>query len=333
MVKQILKCILVVSMITTSSAVYAQETTSEVSTPNTPAPTATASPTPVQSTQAAGDTVNQAAKDNKSNNSSGSAMSYLTGGLFITMGAMHISEGSSSQNYGLVAMGVMEVMMGILSMKQGKESGGKSGASGVTAGQSAGSGYDYANTDVLPLLEANDPNVKAVQGNLQKLKDMGILDSTGTKATVNGKTYKLSDFESKQAAMAAGFPGGAWDGAMDLGAKAAAAAADKVEKLGIGSRTAANGFEEGGGGGGGIAAADVLYGDGSEAGYGMGAGAGSAGVGLNRDPSSLAGMQKNYNGDPIGVAADSIFLMMTRRYKVKESQESFYTDADLALKK
>ncbi len=333
MMNNLIKYILVTTMVFTSSVVFADETVSTVSTPTTP--TATASPTasPVAST-ATGDTVNQSANDNKSNNSSGSAMSYLTGGLFITMGTMHITEGTAEENYGLIAMGVMEVMMGILSMKQGGESGSKAGASGLTGAQSAGSGYDYGSSDVLPMLEANDPNVKAVQGNLQKLKDMGILDASGTTATVNGKQYKLSDFTSKEAAMAAGYPAGAWDGAMDLGAKAAKAAADKVEKLGIGSRTAANGFEEGGGGGGaGLAASDMMYGEGGS-GYGAGtAGAGAGGIGLNRDPSSLAGMQKNYNGDPIGVAADSIFLMMTRRYKVKESQESFYTDADLALKK
>lgn len=331
MKNKILKCILAMTMAATSSVSLADET---VSTPTTPTATATPTASPVASTAAAGNTVNQASNDNKSDNKSGSAMSYLTGGLFITMGTMHIVEGKSSKNYGLVAMGVMEVMMGLLSMKQGGESGGKAGASGLTAAQSAGSGYDYANTDVLPLLEANDPNVRAVNANLQKLKDAGILDSTGTVATVNGKQYKMSDFTSKEAAMAAGYPAGAWDGAMDLGAKAAKAAADKVEKLGIGSRTAANGFEEGGGGGGALASSDLMYGEGGD-GYGAGtAGAGAGGgIGLNRDPSSLAGMQKNYNGDPIGVAADSIFLMMTRRYKVKESQESFYTDADLALKK
>jgi hypothetical protein len=46
-----------------------------------------------------------------------------------------------------------------------------------------------------------------------------------------------------------------------------------------------------------------------------------------------AGMSKNYNGEPIGVAADSIFLMMNRRYKVKESQDSFFGIGDFNLKK
>ena len=44
-------------------------------------------------------------------------------------------------------------------------------------------------------------------------------------------------------------------------------------------------------------------------------------------------MQKNYNGEAIGVAGDSIFGMMTRRYKVKESQRSFYDESELMVHK
>ena len=94
----------------------------------------------------------------------------------------------------------------------------------------------------------------------------------------------------------------------------------------IGAATEATGFDDGGGSGAGSTASS------SDSGAGY-APVAAAPVGVVRDPSSLAGMQKNYNGEPIGVAADSIFLMMNRRYKVKESQESFFNESDLLLQK
>ena len=34
-------------------------------------------------------------------------------------------------------------------------------------------------------------------------------------------------------------------------------------------------------------------------------------------------MTKNFNGEPIGVSADSLFDMMNRRYSLKANQETF----------
>jgi hypothetical protein len=42
--------------------------------------------------------------------------------------------------------------------------------------------------------------------------------------------------------------------------------------------------------------------------------------------SKVAGLSTNYNGEPIGVASDSIFEMIKRRYETKDKENSFITD-------
>jgi hypothetical protein len=46
-------------------------------------------------------------------------------------------------------------------------------------------------------------------------------------------------------------------------------------------------------------------------------------IGINRDPAQVAGMKKDYNGSPIGVAADSLFDMVDRRYQLHQQNGSF----------
>ncbi|KHD88058.1 MAG: hypothetical protein OM95_11075 [Bdellovibrio sp. ArHS] len=286
--------------------------------------------------------VNDSADKTNDSNSDGKTMSFLTGGMFIAMGTNDISTGTApcgtpaGCNVPLIAKGVFEVMLGMLSMKQG-------GAHGKTAGMANITGLD---TDGLGSLNtdnttydpndlgaaAKDPYAAAAAKNLKKLENMGVINAKAGTAKVGDKTYKLSDFASKESMAAAGIPSGAVDGLMSLAGAIEKKAAEKMEKLKLGAKTAANGFDEGGGSG--VSGSGPSgYSDDSTDGSGAYAGAGGGRGALDRDPSSLAGMQKNYNGEPIGVAADSIFLMMTRRYKVKESQESFFTDAELALQK
>lgn len=94
----------------------------------------------------------------------------------------------------------------------------------------------------------------------------------------------------------------------------------KLNAIKAGGITAALGFD-----GGGRATASL-----SEAGYegsdDPASGGVSAGSGLKamRKPGQATGLTKNFNGDPIGVAADSIFEMMARRYQLKTSQKTFY---------
>jgi hypothetical protein len=49
--------------------------------------------------------------------------------------------------------------------------------------------------------------------------------------------------------------------------------------------------------------------------------------GTGRTPASalVAGLTSSYNGERIGVAADDIFMMVTRRYQLKHDQDAFIT--------
>ena len=261
-----------------------------------------------------------------SSNSAGQMMSYLTGAKLFGEAAQHFSK-CPKPSPGDCAMGALKALMGALSMAQGGAHGGTAAGANYSSGLTDGSG------GVTPAY--NDPYAEQTAAAYQQAKDAlaklekGVAGSKidvkkGTLTTYDGKTYDLTKGGTPEGMAAAGFTPGAISGAMEYGAKISKEMQDKVDKLKLGAMTAAGGFDEGGGGGRGYASSS----DSSN-----GSGGGGSGIKLERDPANLAGMQKNYNGEPIGVAADSIFLMMNRRYKVKESQDSFYSDADIALKK
>lgn len=295
--------------------------------------------------------VKDSADKTKKDNDSAKTVNYVAGGIETAIGGGMIVVGYNTKpapDMGMIMMGVMMVGMGMSSFAQGAAHGDTANQAGLTGFNTDGYGNVYGgsnsdpslpNTPYSPLsgdpefdernknsLINRDPTLKQVKRDLQKLEKMGILDSKKGTIKAGGKTYKISDFSSPAAMAAAGLPKGAIDGAMAMSKDIDKKTADKIEKLKLGSLTPTNGFAEGGGGG-----KSASAGDSSTAYAGAGLGAGKAD--LSRDPSNFAGMQKNYNGEPIGVAADSIFLMMNRRYKVKESQESFFSEAELALKK
>jgi hypothetical protein len=58
-------------------------------------------------------------------------------------------------------------------------------------------------------------------------------------------------------------------------------------------------------------------------GYAGPAGSSEARLGLSRDPAQVAGLKAMFNGEPIGVAADSIFGIIDRRYELHQKQGSF----------
>lgn len=272
-----------------------------------------------------GASVKQGADQAAGANKGAQGQQMMAGAMMFAMSA----AAAASQQYATAAM---LAGLGILSMLQSGEHGKTAGEAGLTGYQANGYGgdpYGYDTTLKDPNNPVNkDPSVKALGANIKKLQDQGLVDAKlGKITTPDGKSYKPSDFASESAMAAAGFSSGAIAGAVATYDAIQKKAAEKAEKMKLGALTTASGFDEGGGSGGGSASSVETSTEGVAV-----AGSGG-GVSIDRDPSSLAGMQKNYNGEPIGVAADSIFLMMTRRYKVKESQESFFTDAELALQK
>lgn len=99
--------------------------------------------------------------------------------------------------------------------------------------------------------------------------------------------------------------------------KAEADAKAKIDQVKGGAVTASLGFDGGGGGGAGVV---------PEGGYGTEAEGGSVASRIDklRNPANSKGLTKNFNGDPIGVASDSIFEMMSRRYNLKNTQKTFF---------
>lgn len=281
--------------------------------------------------------VNSSANDAAKANKKAEAFNYVASATEFAVAAQNwppCYEGSA----GSCATAALFTVMGILSMKQAKENGNKASQAYNTADLS--DAYGWGNTGSSSGGLSSDPEyvsaaavgsnyLKKAEAGLSELQAKGLVNSSATKVTTpDGKSYNVSDMTSPAAMAAAGIPQGAIDAAM-----AASKTIEKkaMEKVKIGAATAVNGIDEGGASGG---SGRSTASDGPPAYPGYAGAGGKSGSLLDKDPSRLAaGMSKNYNGEPIGVAADSIFLMMSRRYKVKESQDSFFGASDVDLKK
>ncbi len=260
----------------------------------------------------AGPSVNQNANNAQSSNDSGSAMSMVMGAGLTAMGVQQIA----AKNY---ATGAMMIGMGILSFIQSGEHGDKANGANTTAN----------NTNAGPsetLKPLNPANFGSFNKDIATLKK-GIggvkADFTKGTVTVGDKTYPASDFSSAASMQAAGFNPDQVAAVMDAAAKAEKKIAAKM-----GAATATNGFDEGGGGGG----SGITYVDEAPAGAVAVAGASGLGDPPERGPAGVAGMTKDFNGEPIGVAGDSIFEMMNRRYILKDKQNAFINETDLLLR-
>ncbi len=286
-------------------------------------------------------TVNSGANQSKGNNGMAQAMNYLVGAAEIVGGGAMIKAGMApcptpaGCNVAMIAGGTLLVLMGVTNMAQGDEHGNSAGTAAGTGFQTNGFGglnNPTASQDPFVKKALDDSNYKAVGPTLDKLKKDGIFDPKTGIVKIGDKTYKTSDFSSPEAMAAAGFPKGMIDGALAANAEAEKKALAKLEKVKIGAATGENGYAEGGGGGGGGAGGgstgDSVAGGSTYGATGNGAGKSAA---SNRDPAAFQGMSKDFNGEPIGVSEDSIFNMMNRRYKVKQSQDSFFSPSEISL--
>ncbi len=264
--------------------------------------------------------VNQGAGKTQGGNSSGNAMSLAMGGAELAGSAAAFA----SQNYGL---GAMLAAMGAMSLMQGAEHGKTSGQAGETGGASFGGAFGGA--PKLPKDMANKyqlDNGEKMLGDIKNGKFKGIaIDGKGN-VLLNGKVVDGNDPGASFAA--AGMKKGDIDAAM---AKVASIEKDVIKdaaKLGA-AATKANGYDEGGSGG--------SYGGGftppaapPESGSANAKGSDRALV--KRDPAALAGLTKDFHGNPIGIASDNLFDMMTRRYKAFQQRNSFYDTHELNFK-
>ncbi len=255
-----------------------------------------------------GASVNNAATNTQSSNSSGRTMAMVSAGLL----GYASYRAYAAKNY---PMGTMFAIMAVLALKQSKEHGSVANMAGATADQTNGNGTGTtanATGSFSGLGPIADPNNKTG----------ARVTTSGKVVTPDGKVYDPEKFGSQSSFAAAGFSPDQIAQAMAMADKINKSAAEKVK---LGAMTGANGYEEGGGGSGStvVSSEDPAL-----------AAQGVTGLGQKkeREPADVSGMTKNFNGEPIGVAADSIFVMMTRRYQVKDTQNAFINELDLMLK-
>lgn len=287
-----------------------------------------------------GSNINTSADKAKKQNSQSQMISQVVGVGMMAMGA----KCASSCPSGCCPMAPMYFMMGAMSFQQAS-------ANGKTAGQAMATKLDSSalNPFGTPGVETNyldpksdlSPEVKGIVNSksftdLKKslmspngLNGFKMNPKTGVLTGPDGKVYDPESLQDKAALEKAGFSPGTIDGAY---AAAGKFETEAMKKLGIkkediekiGAATAENGYNEGG-------AAKYASASSMDASSGYG-GRGGYGSGGDRNPansSKIAGLTKNFNGERIGVAAENIFNMMTRRFKVMEKKDAFFDPSEL----
>lgn len=298
-----------------------------------------------------GSNINDNANKTKSQNDKSQGISQLVGVANMALGAMYVKQGSScsSQCSGcpeacgccpqapmLYAQGALHFLMGAQSFQQ-------AGANGNASGQAGMTGYDTSAINPYgdPGKETNylDPNSNIDPSLKNAVNTKGFMDTkkaltskdglngvkmdpkTGVITTPDGKTYDPSSLTDKAAMSKAGFSDSIIDGAYAANAAFEKEAKKKVGGVeSIGAATASNGYQDGG--------SSASYGGASTA-TSSGGGYGSSSSRVPASGNKVAGLTKNFNGEKIGVAAENIFNMMTRRFKVMEKRDSFFDPSEL----
>lgn len=252
-----------------------------------------------------------------SGNASGSAM-VAKGKVTEEQGIQTYQSGDFTKTLGLVMIG-----MGILSGTQGLAQAATSIGASESESQSGYNGSDYAGKD----FELSLPDGSTLNSN--RLKDMldsqkselarmgGKLNENGLMTLPNGKTADLNDLSNGNA--------GAFAAATGLSPAQMEKLAGAIKDAG--SKAAGlNGFN----------AKDmrVSMSSGGSSGGRDGDGAGSGSrfdfskmfpnmKPKDRSAASFTGPAKNFRGQPIGVAQDNIFKMVSRRYQEKSKSNYF----------
>lgn len=177
-----------------------------------------------------------------------------------------------------------------------------------------------AASGLTPVAYSSDPSWQAAQQSIGQLAAAGwnVNPTTGTATNATtGQTISAADLASPAAMSAAGFSAADIKGIQSVLDQAQAAG----KKLAAtrGADAAGNIFD--GTVGGGKSGSSVM--NGALAGAALRTANRQAGMGINRDPAQVAGMAKSYNGEQIGVAQDSLFNMIDRRYQLHEKNGSF----------
>lgn len=280
--------------------------------------------------QPQGNSVKGASSDASKRNMGGAVVAQVASMGFM-MAAMKKWGECSQQNYPACAQAAaltgFSVVAGMQSGSNASAGGSASDTSYSVDGYGFNSNSKSTDTAAEKIMGAED--YKSAQAAMNALKSpkgyMGAKLENGKLTTPDGKSYNISDFSSPAAMAKAGFSDEDIKGAMG---KAKRLEAEALKKLP--SALAALSEEEGPGGGTATATPTAAIPNlPSEMEHSAG---GSSLESTEHIERNLAGLSKNYNGDPIGVSQNNIFQMMTQRYRLKEKQDSFVNEEALLRK-
>ncbi len=275
--------------------------------------------------------VNDGAKDGEAAASQGIAASLGLAGLFTTVSAMYQSEENPEwtvwAGFAIQAASVASQFVGAAG--EATDTGNKT--NGTKAWNKA-----------LPNAILKDPNfqqevlTKALGPGVSYSKTQAFLDKLNSKNGIDGikidpNSGKLVGADGKPVDFSGN---GSISGASIAAANLKATAMAKKVKEALDAYNKKRGIamsEDGGAGGKGLALGLAAGADDGMGGLRL-PGA-TADAGANKDARSVAGLSKDYHGEPIGVAADSLFDMMKRRYKLKVQQNTFFDEYDMSLQK
>ena len=160
---------------------------------------------------------------------------------------------------------------------------------------------------------SQDPNIQEAQRHLDKAKENGGVSVDLVKGTLiqDGKTVDLASAGPGDLGLSPAEMG-------QLSAMMTEAFNEAEKKVGAGVDKLDGDVFESDKGAASSSIADIDYVDQSLGNSGL-----SKDKKINRDPSQVAGLTKNYNGDPIGVAEENLFTLINRRYQIKAQNDAF----------
>ncbi|MGE0632195.1 MAG: hypothetical protein AB7O96_07285 [Pseudobdellovibrionaceae bacterium] len=273
------------------------------------------------------DGASNAAKEQGGGSGANAAMGA---GLMAAGAAMMINETTRP-------VGMMMMMMGAQALMQAGNQSGTQKSNADTANKmsynpssSSSGGLSDPTTGVDPKDPFGNPasltrtsSYKQAMANLKKAEALGLkIDpKAGTATLPNGKTVPLTS------------AGMASSGLGSSAFQAAKREADKLSEKAFADmkKSLVSSMGEDGGGGGGFGSSSSSSSSEEESDAALGVNAESNSL-ADRGAASVAGLTKDFNGEPIGVAGDSIFDMIARRYQRKDKQDFFIQDVTTSAK-
>jgi len=274
--------------------------------------------------------VSNSADQTSAANKTAATQAYMFAAGYFVMAGVYASQCPHPAS--ACVQSAVDAAFGVLSIEQGNANNAAAGQAATTSGESSIGTSDPTNpsgtvsytTGTGTTTSADDAATTAFQAATsaqQALAAAGTTTSATGATAADGTSVGTGSVGSPAAMAGAGLPQSVIDSAMTT---TAAIAKDVDAKL------AASGLMDGGGGGGGGGGSMAPAEDPGKIVIVKGKPPVAA---KKRDPAQMAGLQKNYNGEPIGVSQDDIFLMMNRRYLLKDSQDSFLHENEILLRK